>query len=228
VVGGLRAYRAWLLVKLVVLVLGYGLILALALGEARESARGVLLGVAVLGLVPACGMLWGLWQVLAVPEESGARGGAQAALGVACVGFLLDLGGVWLASRLLGDDYEAMRQAAELSPWFEGGAQVLGLVGLLCILHSFRQLAFHLRAEALAGRAGGLMALAVFLAVAALGLRVGLLEDALPLPLGLVLVGAALIAAIVLVVLFVLLVGRLADAAQAGSDAAPPPPEYTI
>ncbi len=226
VVGGLRAYRAWLLVKLAVLVLGYGLILALAFGEARESARGVLFGVALLGLVPACGMLWGLWQYLAVPEESGARGGAQAALGVACLGFLADLGGVWLASRLLGDDYRAMLQAAELSPWFEGGAQALGLVGLLCVLSSFRQLAFHLRAEPLGRRAGGLMGLAAVVVVAALGLRVGLLRGALPAMLGLVLAGAALIAAVVLVVLFVQLVGRLADAAEVRP--ADHPPEYTI
>ncbi|HOX42011.1 MAG TPA: hypothetical protein PK668_00360 [Myxococcota bacterium] len=218
VVEGLRAYRAWLLVKLVVLLLGYGLVLALAFGEARESAGGVLFGVAILGLVPAFGMLWGLWQYLGVPEESGARAGARAALVVALLGLLADGIGLWLAARLLGADYAAARQAQELSPWFTGATQVLGLVGLLCLLSSFQKLACHLHADALERRAGALMGLAVILVVAALGLRVGLQAGGLPLQLGLVLVGAALIAVIALVVMFVQLLGRLAAAAEAATQ----------
>ncbi len=217
--GGVAAYRAGLIARIWIMLVGMGLLMLAVAGRSAELARGLLIVMSLGGLVTTGWMLFGLFGYAQVPQASGGRGAAVFALVVGGLATLLDLYAMVLAFQMLSDRYSVIRDAMEISPWIEGSAQVLGLLGAMGLLFSFSRVGRHVGAPEVSRRVGAVAVLLGLTAAGALVLRILAVTRAIrgmgmiPLALG------VLILAIVTLVMFLGVLKQFRRAIGAFGDA---------
>ena len=144
---GLSRYRAALLARIAIAVLGMVLVIAFALTGDQGAVRGLLVLVTLATLICGILSLTGLASYARIPELSGARGHARAALGFGLAGSAFDVGAAILAFRVSGGGAAAAWDFMGQAPWVEAGAQATGLVALMYLLASFHRAASALGAS---------------------------------------------------------------------------------
>lgn len=199
---GLWTYRSALITRLWVMVGGVIMILLAGLGEAVEVVKFLMVAVALVSLIAGIAMVVGLAQYAAVPERTGAKGAALAAVSLMGIGLLLDLVGLVLVIMVVSGDFSTVMHVATVSPFVEGFAQTIGLCSAIALLISFSRLG---QALALPGAADRVVTLGFMFGVAiplVVFTRVALVKQWIVGVRGLVLAGAVLALAVTALILF--------------------------
>ncbi|NMB76482.1 MAG: hypothetical protein GYA21_15295 [Myxococcales bacterium] len=207
---GLATYRSALLWRLGVTVSGMILLVLAQLGRSLGAMKFFLVTTSLLSL--ACGvvMVAGMARfATTLPASTRARAPAGLALGVMIAGVLSDLAATALVFGIFSSRISTVMAAVKTAPWLSLGGQVLALVGMVALLVAFFRLGRALDMERIrerVGRIGWMLGFTIPLSVLVqLLLRFTRIGPAL----GLTLAGLTLVLAIITLVLFLGLLGRL-------------------
>lgn len=218
---GLRLYRAGLVWKIAVLVVGLLLMVMAAAAQSLPMIKGTMALAALAGLVPSIVMFVGLVRFTAVPDESDAHAAALATVVLWPVGMALDAWALVIIVRMQGardwDLVEHVETVQQLQPV----AQLVGIVSLAVLLTALRRCAQALGEATAAARAGTLWVLAAVLAGGPFLVRAQGLQRALGGAGLLVLALGVLAVLIAFVILYLGLVSRLIHRMQAMESPAP-------
>lgn len=211
---GLRLFSTGLKLRIMCLVGVVALSVLLTVSRSAGGLKGVLYGGTMISMGAGLLMVAGLGRYALARQNDL---GSIIATVLMAVGVLLELWTLSLLSDLFGGRFGAALSAQSSLGWAQGLGQGLGLVAMLALLTSLRQVARFGDDLALAGRAGGLMGLVVGVAGLATAVRVLANARSVPVALGLVLGLSALSAAIVMIVRLLSLIRDVARHLEADS-----------
>ena len=210
---GLRLFSTGLKMRIVCLIATVGVALLFAVSGSVAGAKVSLYSGTLLSMIAGVMMVAGLARY-AFSLGSHDVAGILATV-LMTLGLLLDVWVLQLLNDLFGDRLGAAMDAQKSLGWVQGIGQVLGLVAMLGLLTSLREVARFGGNFSLARRASGLMGLVVLVAGLATAVRFLANMRALPAALG---IAAGLLALMVAVVMILRLLGLIGDVARQLED----------
>jgi len=207
----LRLYRSALISRIVVLVMGYLLIWVSAYARSLTAIKFFTALFAVGGLLVGIVILVAQWRYTVVPKKTAAWNGAISSLVIMLFGALLEGFSLYIVFSLYADSHSKIGEAIKLLPFVVAAAQVIGLLGLLILLHSFGCLGKFVGLEDIRSRAWLAAGLLIGLTVLMFPFRILIAAYVITGPAAIVLGLALLGGAITAVVIYLNIVRDLAD-----------------
>jgi hypothetical protein len=207
----LRLYRSALISRIVILVLGYLLIWVSAYARSLTAIKLFTALFAVGGLLVGIVIIVAQWRYTSVPKKTAAWNGAISSLVIMLFGSLLEIFSLYIVFSLYADSHSKMSEAIKLLPYVVAASQVVGLLGLLTLLHSFGCLGKFIELEDIRSRAWLAAGLLIGLTVLIFPFRILIAAYVITGPAAIVLGLALLGGAITAVVIYLNIVRDLAD-----------------